>query len=462
MIDLKYLKGLLVLALPALLSVPAGAQQAATLSAQNTPAPARRIQFGFDQRIRNEDWNNLFDYSDKINDKREQMRYRTMFWATGPLSDSVDFTAGLNSETTHKHCPGASPSACVSRFDEFVFDRLYFDFKKVWVKGLALRIGRQNIQEGEGFLFLEGDPGDGSKSIYVNAVDLNYTWKKSKLELIGIFDPKTDRWLPKIHAQDPPKPLNDWDDEAVGLYYTDKNRAKTNYETYYFYKKEVHDYKANLAAVIQPDRYIHTAGGRVVQLVTPTVSLTGEWVQQWGAQHDSKRIAAWGGYGYARKAFNLKWKPYILGGYWAMSGADPASTTVNGNFDPIFARWPKFSELYLYSQLKEFGIGMNTNLNQVQGEVGLSPWKPLNWRLTYFHMGAYHAFPGNAAIFGSGLTRGELLVTRVDYVINKNWSGHSTIEHVTPGDFYKERSPSYFLQFEISYRFLFSAPMPRL
>jgi hypothetical protein len=459
MVHFTYLRNAFVLALLALLSVPAVAQQAPAPSAQKTLTSERRIQFGFDQRVRNEDWNNLFDFSDKINDKRVQMRYRSMFWATVPFSSNVDLVAGLNSESTVKRCPGALPAACVNHFDEIVFDRLYFDVRKVFIKGLALRLGRQNIQEGEGFLILEGTPGDGSKDIYLNAVNLNYSWKKSKLELIGIFDPKTDRFLPQIHSRH--KPLNDWDDEAVGLYYTNKNHARTNYEAYYFYKKEVHDHKANLAAVIQPDRDIHTVGGRVVQLLTPTVSLTGEWAQQSGSQQDNKSIAAWGGYGYAKKTFGRKWKPYILGGYWAMSGADPRSTTVNGNFDPIFARWPKFSELYLYSQLKEYGIGMNTNLNQVQGEAGFSPWKPITCRVTYYHMGAYHPFPGNPAIFGSGLSRGDLLETRIDYVINKNWSGHSTIEHVTPGDFYKDRNAAYFLQFEISYRFLFSTPMPK-
>ena len=463
-----------VLALLALLSVPAGAQQATTTdtptptaggqtsAADSQAAPAeRRIQFGFDQRFRNEDWNNIFDFSDKINDEREQMRYRTMFWATVPFGASVDFTAGINQETTQKRCPPLSPIAsCASRFDEIVFDRLYFDFKKVFVKGLALRIGRQNIQEGEGFMIFEGTPGDGSKTIYFNAVNLNYTRNKSKLELLAIFDPSTDRLLPKIDSAH--KPLNDWDDEAVGAYYTDKNHAKTNFEAYYFYKKEVHDYHAYLAAFVQPDRHIHTAGGRVVQLVTPTVSLTGEWAQQWGAQHDHKRIAAWGGYGYAKKTFDNPKKPYLLAGYWAMSGADPNSKTVDANFDPIFARWPKFSEGFLYSELREVGIGYNTNLKQSQAEVGFSPWKRFPWRATYYHMGAFHPFPGNTAIFGSGLSRGELFETRLDYNINKNFSGHTTIEYMLGGDFYKSGAPMYFLQFEISYRFLFSVAEPKL
>ena len=265
MLHTDHLKATLVLALIALFALPAAAQQGGALTPPIASAPARRIQFGVDQRIRNEDWNNLFDFSDKINDRRRQMRYRTMFWATVPFSGSTDLVAGLNTESTVKQCPGAAPSACVNRFDEVVFDRFYLDFRKLLVKGMALRIGRQNIQEGEGFLFLEGDPGDGSKSIYVNALDLSYTRNKSRLELIGIFDPKFDRFLPKIYEYQMNglnhKPLNDWDDAAVGLYYTDRNHARTNYEAYYFYKKETNDFKNYLAAVIQPDRYIHTVGG---------------------------------------------------------------------------------------------------------------------------------------------------------------------------------------------------------
>ena len=63
--------------------------------------------------------------------------------------------------------------------------------------------------KGEGFLLFEGDAGDGSRSIYFNAVNLAYSWKKSKLELIGIMSPKRDRMLPRFNDQH--KILQDWD-----------------------------------------------------------------------------------------------------------------------------------------------------------------------------------------------------------------------------------------------------------
>jgi hypothetical protein len=417
------------------------------------PAPESKIQFGFEQRVRNEDWNNIFDLSSKANDEREQIRYRTMFWANVPLGSNLDFVAGVNQESNQK-------LGLPSVFDEIIIDRLYLDFKKLFVKGLSLRVGRQNLSEGEGFILFEGTPGDGSRTIYFNAVNLSYTRKKSKLELLGILDPSRDRMLPKINNQN--KCLQDWDDQALGAYYTDKNLAKTSFEAYYFYKKEVHDHQAVLGSVVQPDRHISTLGGRVVQQLTPRLSVTGEFAEQWGAQHPDTKIAAWGGYGYVRKKFNGRLKPYVQAGYWAMSGDNPATRNTVENWDPIFSRYPKWSEMYIYSELKEVGIGYTTNVGMWQGEAGFSPMKQLNLRGTYYHMGAFHPYPGSQAVFAAGTLRGDLFETRLDYAINKNWSGHITTEFLHPGDYYRVKSPAYFLQFEIIYRLQFAARMPKL
>ena len=93
------------------------------------------------------------------------------------------------------------------------------DFYQLFVKGLSLRLGRQNLIKGEGFLILEGNPWDGSRSIYHNAAVLAYERGKSKLELIGIFDPRMDRYLPRIN--DKHRQLVEWNESALGAYYTD-------------------------------------------------------------------------------------------------------------------------------------------------------------------------------------------------------------------------------------------------
>lgn len=419
------------------LGAPAVAQQAES-------APAGRVfEFGFEQRVRNENWNNLYDFSGSSDDEREQIRYRTRVWVKAPLSRTVELFAGLNQETNQRF-------GKVNQFDEVIVDNAYLDFKKLFVRGVSLRVGRQDLIRGEGFVLLEGNPGDGSRAIYFNAADLAYSFRKSKLELIGILNPKQDRFLPRIHDQR--KPLLDWDEQALGFYYTDNNLKKTSFEAYSFYKKEVHDSRAFLNPLLQPDRHVTTSGGRMVHKLTSKWTATGEFAVQWGAQHPNVKISGWGGYGYVRRVFPHRWKPYALGGYWGLSGDDPATKDRIEGWNPIFSRWPKWSELYLYTLWREVGVGYWTNTSMWQGEAGFFPRKPLGFRITYYHMDSFHPFAGNPRTYSSGTRRGEMFQARMDVVAGKNWKGHVLWENILPGNFYSGQDNAYFLRFEVTYQ----------
>jgi hypothetical protein len=306
---------------------PANAQQQPPK--EGTPPPT--FEFGFEQRVRNEDWNNILDYSGRTDDEREQIRYRTRGWFKAPLSSDVDVFVGLNQETNQKLGKD-------NRFDEIIFENAYIDIKKLFVKGLSLRVGRQNLMKGEGFLLFEGTPGDGSRTIYFNAVDLVYTRKKSKIELIGILQPKYDRLFPVIHDQH--KPLQDWDQSSLGFYYTDNNHKNMPFEAYYFYTKEVKDYLPATNPQFQPDRHVSTLGGRTVRQFLHGWSATGEFAVQWGAQHPDVVVHGWGGYTYVKKQFAGGWKPYLQAGWWGFSGDDPNTSGTIEGWDPLYSRWP--------------------------------------------------------------------------------------------------------------------------
>lgn len=407
-----------------------------------SPAGEHVLTWGFEQRVRNENWNNLLDFNDGTDDQRNQIRYRTRLWANVPVTNDIDIYAGLNQESNQ-----IIKTRAPYRLDEIVFENLYIDFKKLFVKGLSLRVGRQNLIKGEGFLFLEGNPYDGSRSIYFNAADLAYSWKKSKVELIGIDDPYRDRFLPRIHNRS--KPLIEWNERAMGIYYTDRNHSRLPWEAYYFYKKETNDYRGPNNPQFQPDRHIHTAGARATRQFTPALSLTGEWAAQWGRQHPGVPIAAWGGYSYVKRTFGGRFKPYVLGGWWGFSGDNPRTGTIE-NFDPLFARWPKWSELYIYSQWKEKGVGYWTNTGMWQGEAGAF-WRAFDLRGTYYRMDAFHPFAGNKALFGNGTARGDMYQARLGASVGDHWKGHVLWEHLLPGDFYAHPGKAYFLRFEVTF-----------
>jgi len=401
----------------------------------------RVFEYGFEQRVRNENWNNIFDYRDATDDERGQVRYRTRLWMNLPVTHLVDLHVGLGQETNQIFQPHTP-----THFDEVIFETAYVDIKKLFAKGLYLRFGRQNIIKGEGFLFMEGGPWDGSRAIYDNAAVLGYERKKSKLELIGIFDPRVDRFLPRIN--DKCRQLIEWNESALGLYYTDNNLKKTSIEAYSFYKREFGDIRAPTNPQYQPDRYLYTTGGRAVQKLPRAFSLTGEFAGQWGHERPNRDIRATGGYAYVKKNYGEQNRHSVSFGYWGMSG----------QWDPLFARWPKWSELYIYTQFKEKGVSYWTNIGMWQGEAIYVPWKPLSLRGTYYHMNAFHPFAGSPLLYSTGATRGDMYQARADLKVNKNWWGHVLYENMVPGSYYAGKSPGFFFRLEITYAFAGTVP----
>lgn len=424
------------------------------------------LVYTVEQRVRTEDWNNITDLNSANDDERRQMRYRTRVWVQYE-SKPVEFKVGLADEFCKKYALKQSDVAADRlNLDEVVFESLSLNIKKLPIHGLGIDVGRQDMQRGEGFLFFDGTSGDGSRTAYFNAADISYQHSKSKLELLGILDPKQDRFLPIIHNQG--KRLNEWDEQALGLYYTNRENKSSDVDAYYFYKKEVKDYRAVTNPLFQPDRNISTLGARLVQRFARGYSLTGEFAGQWGGQHANPtaglaaaNIRASGGYLYAKKSFATSWKPYMTVGYWALSGDDPNSKTLNG-FDPIFARWPKYSEMVLYTMIPERGVGYWTNNRMLQLETGLNPIKPLTIRATFYDQDAFHPSNKSPSIFATGTHRGENYQVRTDCVFNERWKAHILFESYHPGDFYTGRNMSYFVQAQFVYQFKGSMPIRRV
>lgn len=416
------------------------------------------LEFTYEQRARNEDWNNTLDYNNATDDQVIQMRYKehaALTYRSAPL----DFQFGFASEIYKRQALTAA-EAVPDRWnwDEVVFESLHVNLKKLPVPGLSLSVGRQDLERGEGFMLWDGTSGDGSRSNYFNAVDFAYRHAQSRLEAMGILDPRQDRFLPILHNQH--TVLNEWDEQAAGLYYTDRNHPNSDVDAYYFYKKEINDYRDPTNYQFQPDRHINTVGARLAQRLGNGISLTGEFAGQWGKQHANAAAAApaadiraWGGYAYVSKTYDTTWKPYIQVGYTALSGDDPNKPGTLNGFDPLFSRWPKWSELYLYSLVPERGVAYWTNIKMAQIEGGLHPIKPLTLRATWYEQSAFHPFAKNPVVFASGTHRGENYQARAEYVFNQSWKCHLLYEKYVPGNFYAGGAAGFFVQAQVVYRF---------
>jgi len=419
------------------------------------PEPKGVFEVGFEERIRSEEYDDIIDH-DAANpsDSRNYYRFRTRAWITANPTPDLEISAGFCNENRKLVRPDAAINA-----REIFFDTLYLDyrFSKAW----SIRVGRQNLMRGEGFVLFDGGSGDGSRTAYFNALDLTFAWSRSTLEFMAISDPSKDKYLPRINeakAPESPQRLNEWDERALGLYYTNRERPGTTLEAYTFLKTETHDYRPMTNPQFQPDRRIATLGSRLVQEFRDGWSVNGEFAWQWGKQdgrpgtlEGPRDIEAWGGYGRVKKALDVPWKPVLSAGYIALSGQDPDSGRITA-WDPIFSRWPRWSELYVYSQIPEKGVAYATNTGLLEAELRLRPSDPLELRATWYRMKAMEApLPGGT--FGEGRKRGELLELRADYRFNSQFKGHVLYEHLAPGSFYAGQAAGHFLRFEISYLF---------
>ena len=395
------------------------------------------FQFGFEQQIRNYSWNNPYDFSEAKDDNNLDVRYRTRLWGQVALGQNVDIFAGLVQETKQILEPEAP-----FHFNEIAFENLFVDFKKLPVKGFALRIGRQNISRGDGFILQKGTGVEGSRTMYFNAFNLSYSRKKSKLEIIGMLQPHMDRILPIIH--DRSRTLVEWDEQALGAYYTDTNFKTTSFEAYYFFKKEFHDRRSALDYQFQPDRHIHTFGGRVTQQIAQGLEADGELAVQWGAQKPSIPVMGFAGYGYLKKKWDRRWSPSLYFGYFGLSGDNPDTKDKYEGWDPLFSRSLKWSgsELCLLMLQREKGHAYWSNLGMWRTEVDLVPLKRVTTRLVYFRMNSFHPFQGNPEIFGTGTTRGNLYLLKTEVQASKHWKGVFLYERFSPGDFYAGHSPA--------------------
>jgi hypothetical protein len=410
-----------------------------------TPAQTVEPGFvvGFEQRLRNENWNNILDFNSAADDEREQIRWRTRFWVSGPVSKNVNFFVGLSQETNQKMGKDRY-------FDEIFFEHAFIDINRLFIDGLSLRVGRQNFIRGDGFLFSDGGAGDGSRTRYFNGFDLAYKRKKTTYELIGISNPYSDRYLPRIHNQR--RVFQNWDDQALGLYVTNRSVGPATLEGYWIYKREINDRLAVTDPQHQVNRFLNTVGGRISTPLAKGWLAVGEFAGQFGHQADHKSIAAKGGWAYLRRTFQrTKWTPYAQVGYLGLSGADPYRADANGSWDPLFARWPTWSELYIYTQMGEVGISYWTNMSMPTLETGFAPSKRIKARVTYNHMSAFHTYGSAARNFGTGTFRGHNIQGRVDFVLNRFMVAHALYERMTPGAFHLHKDPGYFLRFETSF-----------
>jgi hypothetical protein len=128
--------------------------------------------------------------------------------------------------------------------------------------------------------------------------------------------------------------------------------------------------------------------------------------------------------------------------YEYLSGDDPGSHGTNEAWQPLWGRWPQWSELYVYTVAftKEAHLAEINNLHRLGGGWSFNPCKNLEVAADYHLLFADEAVDkssGGGLVSSSDKFRGQLFTVWEKYTINKHVSGHLVQEVFVPGDFYK-------------------------
>lgn len=379
------------------------------------------FEYGFYERLRQEYIKNVSDLENNSSTNINYFRFKTSLWGKYNFSEELYLYSKLTGECRAYAYPS-------TKFDinEYVLENFYIDVKGFSDLPLSLRIGRQNLIYGEGFLILEGTPLDGSRTIYFNAIKASLDFDKSDWDIFFIRQDPKDRRLPMVN--DSNKSLVEYKEEAVGVYGKHSYWEDFCMDSYYVYKEERSSPKTKL----------HTVGGRAVYTFDP-FKVRSEVATQYGEYGDNSRKGLGG---YLFFDYNLKdvvFTPTLTMGGLYLSGDDPATST-DESWNPLFSRYTYLSTVYAYILKMEKAIYYWTNTQMYRLGITLKPTDKLKItaNCNYFRANE-NTYRANSTDFSfSEKDKGinpQLLFT---YTFNKNISGHLLFDFFHPKGYYRE------------------------
>lgn len=418
--------------------------------------PLPWLNWGAQVRIRQEMLENTVDL-DSSRDTRDPRNYfRTRYRVWARLGDflsipeleqknGLSFYVRVTGEPRFHMEPGFDND---NQWTETVWDNLFVDYQRIGGWPISVKVGRQDLVYGVGFVLLDGTPLDGSRTIYNDAAKatLHLDAIQTQVDFLAIDNQGIDtRLKPFDHDEDP---VDQFDIKLYGVYAINKSVENNEFHAYYLYKDE------------NPLSQFESLGGRIVQTAGALARGTCgqgtdyylEVAGQWGDEGD-ENIESWGlssDLGYTFK--NAAWTPRLHVAYEWLRGDDPDTDTYEG-WDNVLARWPHWSELFVFRTAAETGRpGLYTNLHRIAGGASVNPIKNMKFSADYsLLLGDENQSGGQ---YDDGDIRGHLLATILTYRFNKWIAGHLWFEYFWPGDFYTgDTDEAYFARWELTFDF---------
>ncbi len=416
--------------------------------------PVSWLKWGADLRLR-EIWaDNIITLNkESPGHERHFQRYRGRMWSTVTPVENFDVNFRIVYEPRHI-CKPDEGSDWI--YNEAIIDKLNVAWSKVLGLPLKVVLGRQDIIHGNGWLVLDGTPLDGSRTIFFDGFRAIWDIEEAKTQIdVAYVETRHDSHDFIEPFGDDERPLNEDDSHGVMLFVTNKSIEDTELQGFFIWKNDNPDFddekKGRFPPVWSQDADLYTYGGRIVRTFDEHWKARAEFANQTG-QKNGQNVCAWGFNSrldwFAKDALDNN----IRVGYEYLSGDDP-STGNREDFDPLWARWPQWSELYIYTYARETRIAHVTNLHRLNVGWTFKPVKKIEL-CTDYHLLFADENPNGGSDNGfsrTGCFRGQLATFLMKYKFNEHVSGHALAEAFFPGNYYDEtmNDPALFLRYEI-------------
>jgi hypothetical protein len=418
--------------------------------------------YGVNFRLRQETWDNLNDFfshdgpgAQGSNDTNF-WRLRTQLWSMLDVNKQYTGYVRLTNEARYYMDSTSASNKLGLNKDELLFDNLLFKANAAAGLPVDFTYGRQDLLGafGEGFLIVDGTPGDGSRTFYFDAARALVKFgDKWNADLVYLSNHNNEDRLPMAHST-PKRTLDGSDNDGLIVYGHGKIGESLVLEPYYIWKRE-----AQISAAI-PTLRLNTYGAHAVYGFGGGWKLHGEAAVQSGDYSSGNKREGLGWYAFIGRTYdNVAFKPSFDLGYIYLSGDDPATATKNEAWDPLWSRYPWMSELYslslatespdrmpaYWSNLKMYRLAMNFALPNASG-LGLS--------YSYLQANETPTIQNTAIFSANGKTRGQLLIAKLSHTFSKTVDGYVTVEDFVPGNYYAttNRDNATFVRWELQWK----------
>jgi hypothetical protein len=335
---------------------------------------------------------------------------------------------------------------------EVIFENLYIESVRPWGLPAAIRLGRQDLLYGEGFLIADGGPLDESRTAYANALAVTSQLPLWSLDAFVLYDPRTDRYLPRInnkHTQ-----MVEADEFAVGVFASRLPAPGTTlrygFEPYYIFKKEssggraakIHTVGAILSADLGKARAALEAayqGGRA-----PEIEYSGAAEEELSGP---LAVSAVGGHATIQTHLSPPLPLDFAAGYVFLSGDGIHTRNKFEGWNPILGRVPILSDLYIYTLAAEApgqpmhqGLAYWQNLSAPFFKIGFERARAFSAQIMYCRLDAFEDLPTAEKVASPQVEgpkhRGDLIAASLSVRLPWRLGASAVYEIFNPGEFY--------------------------